>query len=75
MGIVSYCKTFCLLDIFPHLDMTHRTKVVNLIGLNLTDDRHEIISITKVAVVEEELHASFVAILVNMGNSTGVERG
>ena len=56
------------------LDVTHGTKVVDLGGLDIGNDGNEIGGVAKITVVQEDLDASLVTVLVNVINASGVER-
>lgn len=54
--------------------MTHGTKIVDFIGLDIGDNGDEIRGVTEITIVEEELHAGVVAVAVNVVDTAGVER-
>ena len=55
--------------------MTHGSQVIDFGWLHLGDQTNQIGRIANVAVVQKELHVLFMSILINMVNSTGIERG
>ena len=55
--------------------MTHGSKIIDFIGLNISNDSDEVSSVTKITIMEEKLHARLVAIAVNVIDTAGVERG
>ena len=55
--------------------MTHSSQVVNFGRADVGDDGNKVSCITKITVVEKELHASFMSIFVNVIDTPGVEGG
>ena len=57
------------------LDVTHGSKVVNFGRLDLRNDSDEVRGITKITIVQKQLHPSLVTIAVDVVNTPSVERG
>ena len=53
--------------------MTHRPKVIDLLGFDVGDDLDEICWVTEVAIVEEEFYPSLMPVLINVINTASVE--
>lgn len=53
--------------------MGHGTQVVDLIGLHLVDDVHEVGGVGQVTIVELQAHGALVAVAVDVVDALGVE--
>ena len=49
------------------------TKVVDLIGLHLLDDPDQVGAVSEIAIVEHKARITFMGVLVEVINSTGIE--
>ena len=56
-------------------DVALRGEVVDLVGLHLLHDADQVGGVGQVAVVQEQLRAGLVRVLVEMVDAVGVERG
>jgi len=54
--------------------MGHSSEVVDLIGTNVGNDGDKICCITKISVVKEKFDSSLVSVLINMVNTSSIER-
>lgn len=53
--------------------MTHCTEIVNFCGSNLGNDRDEVCRVAQVTIVKEQFNPCFVAILVDVVDTSRVE--
>lgn len=57
-----------------HLHVTHSTKVVDFVGLDIGNDCDQVGGIAKIAIVKEKLDSGLVAVTVNVVDAPGIER-
>ena len=58
-----------------HLHVTHRTEIVDFVGLRFGNDGDKVGGVTKITVMKEKLNSSLMSIFVNVVNTASVERG
>mmetsp|Transcript_13501 Transcript_13501/g.27564 ORF Transcript_13501/g.27564 Transcript_13501/m.27564 type:complete len:233 (+) Transcript_13501:392-1090(+) len=57
-----------------HLHVTHSTKVVDFVGLDIGNDCDQVGGIAKITIVKEKLDSGLVAVTVNVVDAPGIER-
>mmetsp|Transcript_8175 Transcript_8175/g.9528 ORF Transcript_8175/g.9528 Transcript_8175/m.9528 type:complete len:214 (+) Transcript_8175:510-1151(+) len=65
--------------VFRHIEgnlyVTHGSKIVDLSGTGIGNDSDEVSGITQISIVKEKLNSGFVPVLVDVVDTSGVERG
>ncbi len=56
-----------------HLHVTHCTKIVNFVGLDIGNNCDQVGGIAKIAIVKEKLDSGLVAVTVNVVDAPGIE--